>query len=221
MWRLAVLAGVSACYAPQFERCTVRCTIGEACPADLQCGTDHHCHEASDPATCPVDKFTLTVNPASSGMGLVTGMPQINCPTSCTETVDFGTVVDLSATAASGSRFVSWGGACSGTMICSVKVDADKTVDANFALQERLTVELMGTATGDVASISPMDLGFDCPSANAPCTTDVDQGTTVTLMATPDPGAALTGWDGACAGTSGVSCTLVLSGPLTAIAIFD
>ncbi len=221
MWRaIPIVVAVSACYAPQFERCTVRCSTGDACPTDMQCGIDHHCHEASDPATCPVDKFTLTVKPASSGMGLVTGMPQINCPSSCTETVDYGTVVDLSATPASGSRFVSWGGACAGTT-CTVTVDRDKTVDANFALQERLTVELNGTATGDVASISPVDLGFDCPSGNAPCTTDVDQGTAVTLMATPNPPAQLTAWDGACAGMSGDTCTLVLSGPLTAIAFFD
>jgi hypothetical protein len=219
MRALLALALASGCYSPQLERCTVRCTPGDQCPADMQCGDDHHCHDPGDTAACPVDKFMITVAPAGTGQGLVTGMPQINCPTACSETVDYGTSVSLSATAASGSRFVGWGGACSGDQACTVKVDADKSVDANFALEQRLTVELMGTGGGDVASISPTSLGFDCQMPA--CTVDVDQGTTITLMATPDNTSTFAGWDGACAAASGATCTVTLTGPLTAIAYFN
>ena len=214
---VAVLA--SGCYSPQLERCSVRCSPGDQCPADMQCGDDHHCHETSDTAACPLDQFKITVRPAGTGQGLVTGMPQINCPTSCSETVDYGTSVALSATAASGSRFVGWGGACSGDKACTVKVDADKDVDANFALEQRLTVELMGTGGGTVSSISPPGLGFVC--VDPACTVDVDQGTTITLMATPDNTSSFAGWDDACATASGDTCTVTLTTPLTAIAYFN
>lgn len=185
----------------------------------MQCGDDKHCHAPGDTMACPVDKFTVTVKPAGTGTGLVTAMPQINCPTSCMETVDYGTIVSLSATAAGGSRFVGWGGACTGSSACNLKVDGNKEVDANFALQERLTVELMGNGGGDVASISPPDLGFDC--AMPACTVDVDQGTTITLQATPDNTSTFAGWDGACAASSGDTCTLTLAAPQTAIAYFN
>lgn len=220
MRALFFLSLFAACYSPQFDRCTVRCSPGDRCPSDLQCSDDHHCHEPGDTVACPVDKFTLTVKPAGTGTGLVTGMPQINCGTTCSEMVDYGTTVTLTATASGGSRFVGWGGACTG-MTCAVKVDGDKTVDANFALEERLTVELQGNGGGDVYSITPADLGFDCPTQNSPCTVDVDQGTAITLMAQPDNVSAFTGWDGACASFSGDTCTVTLSMPLTAIANFN
>ncbi len=220
-----VLASFSlaACYSPQLERCTVRCTAGDTCPLDMTCSSDHHCHASGDTTACPVDQFTLTVKPAGTGMGLVTGMPQINCGTACSEKVDYGTSIDLVATAASGSRFVGWGGACTGAAACTVKVVADQTVDANFALQERLTVELTGGGAGDVASIAPTDLGFDCPTGSAPCTVDLDMGTIVTLMATPDMASAstFTGWAGACASASGDTCTLTMDSAQTASADFQ
>jgi hypothetical protein len=216
---LLVLAIVPACYSPQLERCTVRCSAGDTCPNDMLCGDDHHCHEPNDTIACQVDRFTLTVKQAGTGDGLVTGMPQINCPPSCSETVDYGTTVALTATASSGSRFVGWGGACTGSAACSVNVDADKTVNANFALVQRLTVELMGNGGGDVRSISPQALGFDC--VMPACTLDVDQNTSVTLQAVPDGSSSFIGWDGACASFNGDTCTVVLTDPLTAIAYFN
>ena len=43
-----------------------------------------------------------------------------------------GTVVAVTATPATGYVFSSWSGACTGTGACSVTMDADKTVTANF-----------------------------------------------------------------------------------------
>ena len=43
-----------------------------------------------------------------------------------------GTVVDLEATAASGSSFTGWSGACSGKGTCSLTMSADRNVNASF-----------------------------------------------------------------------------------------
>ena len=43
-----------------------------------------------------------------------------------------GTVVAVTATPATGYAFTSWSGACTGAGACSVTMDADKTVTANF-----------------------------------------------------------------------------------------
>jgi len=217
---LAVLAG---CYDPQLERCAVRCSfVGDPCPLSMTCGTDNHCHTADDMQECPVDSFTITVDPAGTGDGIVTGMPDLNCPPTCDETVVDGTDVALSAIANAGSRFVSWGGACSGSdASCSVTVTNDVTVGANFNLTEAITVELMGTGGGDVVSIQPVDLALDCNLGNAPCTVNWDEGASITLSTEPDSQSVFDGWGGDCAAASGNTCTLVLSGPVTAIALFD
>jgi len=219
MRALLALVLAAGCYSPQLERCSVSCTPGEQCPGDMLCGDDSYCHEPSDTVACAADQFTITVKETGTGQSLVIGAPRINCPPTCDENVADGTVVSLVATAASGSLFVGWGGACAGDKSCMVTVDADKEVDANFALEQPLTVELMGTGGGDVSSVSPPGLGFSCQMST--CTLDVAQGTTITLMATPDNTSSFNGWDGACVNSTGDTCTVTLSGPLTAIAYFN
>jgi hypothetical protein len=214
-----VLAG---CYGPQLERCAVRCTQGgDACPLEMTCGGDGHCHTADDKVACPVDKFQVTVMPAGGGTGVVTAMPQINCPSSCTETVDDGTKITLSATAAGGSRFAGWGGPCTGVDPCMLVVDGNKTVGANFVLTQPLTIEIQGPGPGHVYTTAPPDLMFMCSDSTTPCTTQYDAGASVTLMAQPDGASTSVTWDGACNGFTGDTCTVTLSQPVTAIAYFN
>jgi hypothetical protein len=87
---------------------------------------------------CVMQQHTLTltkVGGASSGSITIT--PGTNCGTSCTtqsNIYDHGTSVTLTANAASGYIFSSWGGACSGTSSsCSVSMIQDRSVTANFA----------------------------------------------------------------------------------------
>jgi Leucine-rich repeat (LRR) protein len=78
---------------------------------------------------------TLTVNKSGTGSGTVTSSPLgIDCGTDCSEDYDFGTEVTLTATPDAGSIFTGWSGSCSGAS-CSVTMDTDHSVNANFVLQ--------------------------------------------------------------------------------------
>ncbi len=73
------------------------------------------------------EKRTLTVTKTGNGSGTVTSTP---------EGVEFddGTVVTLAASPTTGSSFVDWDGACSGSSAsCTVTMDQARTVSASFA----------------------------------------------------------------------------------------
>lgn len=73
-------------------------------------------------ATFTQSEYTLTINKV--GNGIVTA----NKPAP----YYYGDIVQLTATPAAGSTFTSWSGACTGIGICSVTMDAAKSVTANF-----------------------------------------------------------------------------------------
>jgi len=75
-----------------------------------------------------------------------------------------------------------------------------------------VALALVLSGTGSVKSTVP---GVDC---SASCTTQWDQGSAVTLTATPSAGARFVRWTGACSGR--VGCTLVLSQSASASAVF-
>jgi hypothetical protein len=86
-------------------------------------------------AAFPAPQRTLTVVRAGSGGGTVTSTDGlINCGATCERTYGDDTLVELSATPASGSRFTGWSGACTGTGVCRPAMTADRTVTATFNL---------------------------------------------------------------------------------------
>jgi hypothetical protein len=79
--------------------------------------------------------FSLTVKKAGNGNGTVTSEPGgINCGSDCSEQYTDDTTVLLTASAATGSTFAGWSGACSGTGTCSVSMSAARSVTANFLI---------------------------------------------------------------------------------------
>ena len=83
-------------------------------------------------AAAAVLPYSVTVTNTGSGSGTVTSNPSgINCGSTCAASFALGTSVMLTATAASGSTFNGWGGACSGTGTCAVTTDA--AVTASFS----------------------------------------------------------------------------------------
>ena len=153
-------------------------------------------------------KYALTVAKAGTGTGTVTSSPSgIDCGATCSASYSSGTIVKLTAAAASGSTFVGWTGGCSGTSTCSVTMSATKNVTATFSLpappvQYSLTVLESGAGTGTVTS-SPT--GINC---GLTCSANYNSGTVVNLTATPASGSLFAGWSGACSGTAGCSVTM-------------
>jgi len=85
-----------------------------------------------------VQAVGLAVAKTGSGAGTVISAPSgLICGTSCAGTFPRGTTVTLMATAAPGSIFTGWSGACSGTASCTLTMNAAGEVAANFAAARR------------------------------------------------------------------------------------
>ena len=128
-----------------------------------------------------------------------------------------GTVVPVTATANPGFHFAVWsGGGCTGTdpNVCNVTMDANKTVEANFAIDlVALSVTFPGTGSGTVTSAPT---GISCSSA--PCSYSFDYNSSVTLTAAPTlPGSVFTGWGGDC---TGLTCSLTMTATRNVTATF-
>lgn len=78
----------------------------------------------------------LTVTMAGTGSGKVTSAPDgINCEPECSQAYVTGSPIALTASPYSGSEFADWnGGGCSGTGTCTVTMNEDTTVTAEFNL---------------------------------------------------------------------------------------
>ncbi len=75
----------------------------------------------------------LTVASAGTASGTVTSSPAgINCPGSCTASFSKGAAVVLTATAADGTTFAGWSGACTGLKTCNLNLTASATVTSTF-----------------------------------------------------------------------------------------
>ena len=70
------------------------------------------------------------------GDGAVDAKPGVRtCRSRCVWRFRYRTLARLSARPTAGSRFVGWGGACSGRSVCTVRVAKRRTVVARFAPQ--------------------------------------------------------------------------------------
>jgi len=148
----------------------------------------------------PPQNFQLTV--AVTGTGTVTSSPAgINCPSTCSASFPSGTSITLTATAGAGFKFGAYSGACSGAS-CQFVLSSNQSVSATFtsANSAQLTVTVAGSGT-----VTSNPAGINCPTA---CNASFNNGTSVTLTATPASGSTFSGFSGAC---SGVNCQLSLS----------
>ena len=162
--------------------------------------------------------FALAVTKSGTGSGTVTSSPSgISCGSTCNASYNSGTSVTLTAAAASGSTFGSWGGACSGTATaCTVSMTAARNVTATFnssSASFTLSVTKAGSGTGTVTSAPS---GINCGST---CSASYSSGTSVTLTAAAGSGASFAGWSGACSGTG--TCTVSMTQARSATATFN
>lgn len=153
----------------------------------------------------------LVVVTAGTGEGRVVSTPVgIDCPGDCTEPFVRRTSVSLVASAAEGSDFVGWEGACAGIDACSATVDGPTVAVASFV---RRTYDVAVATSGDGVARVRADLGaIDCGST---CRDRVGHGTTLTLTASPEVSSRIVAWGGACASAGDApSCTLTITGPV-------
>jgi hypothetical protein len=96
-----------------------------------------------------IGQRTLTVAKAGTGQGNVASKPagKIDCGATCSSSFSAGTKVTLVATAASGSDFAGWSGACAGTGLCKVTLNEAREVTASFT-------EPSGPTSGGAAVIA-------------------------------------------------------------------
>lgn len=96
----------------------------------------------------------LTLNPGP-GKGTVSGSG-INCGDTCLAACNSGAVVSLSATADPGSTFAGWSGeGCLGTGLCTVIMNANKTITANFQMSIVINYSITASVSGAGGTISP------------------------------------------------------------------
>jgi hypothetical protein len=157
----------------------------------------------------PTGSATLAITSDGLGSGMVTasGGSVSGGTASCTVTtahqpctVTFTSsraVGTLAAIAATGSTFVGWSGACTGTTNCSLNFSGSATVNATFARRPfEIKVVTDGGAHGRVVSDPP---AIDCGPT---CAATFPGGSSVTLHATAVPGWTFGNWTGACSGTT-------------------
>jgi hypothetical protein len=157
-------------------------------------------------AAANVNVPSITV--AKTGNGSVSSTDRnISCGSKCQSYYDAGATVTLTASAASGSVFVGWGGACAGAQAtCIVTMNDAQTATATFATAVKLSVSTSGKGA------------VTCGNGGA-CAQTVTQGTTVSFNATPATGFRFSNWAGACSGTS-ATCDLTINKDTQVQAVF-
>ncbi len=162
--------------------------------------------------------ISVSVTKKGSGEGTVTDNKNPNkifCGTTCSGTYDQNENVSLTAAPAAGSRFAGWTncsflvGQISLSPICTVLSNSDRAYDATFTKIHELKVVRAGNGTGHVYDKTALSK-IDCRPITNLCDYDYDEGTSVTLVASPDHDMVFTGWSGGgCSGTE-VECTVTM-----------
>ena len=135
-------------------------------------------------------------------------------PTSTT--VSHDTTKEFIVTPDSGYRIDSvtgCGGSLSGDIYTTGPVKADCEITATFT---RITHTLTITVDGSGKVEDDKDPQFICPSGV--CGQGYDEGTVVSLTATPDPGNVFVEWQGNCSGAG--TCSVTMSEPRSVTAVF-
>ena len=168
------------------------------------------CNVTMDAAKTVTATFTLktyvldVTKTGSTGTGTVTSSPAgIACGSDCSETLNHGTSVTLTATPTVGtSTFTGWsGGGCTGAGMCVVNLTAATTVNAVFTIN---SYPLTSSVTG-MGTITSSPAGVTCPGD---CSQNYTHGTVVSFSQMANPGWTFQSWGGACSGNTTCSVTM-------------
>ena len=183
-------------------------------------GTGTTCEVTVNAATTVAVTFakpTLTISPTPTN-GSVTGTG-VACGSGtsgdCSETVNAGTKITLTASPAANYAVGSWSGGCTGTgTTCEVTVNAATTVSVAFA---KPTLTISPTPTSGSVS----GTGIACGAGTSgDCSEAVNAGTKITLTASPAANYAVGSWSGGgCTGT-GTTCEVTVNSDTTVAVAF-
>ncbi|WP_028310555.1 InlB B-repeat-containing protein [Derxia gummosa] len=181
---------------------------GECAGSSATCNVTMSANRTVTAVFVPVPPTSVTLTTSVTGGGTLRSTPPgIDCGSTCEASYAVDTVVMLTPTPDLGQVFSGWGGACAGAgLSCSVTMSAARSVSASFAPVAAVLRRLDITRNGN-GTIRSQPVGIDCGST---CAASFNDGSSVTLTATPATGQRFTGWSGACAG-SGATCTLSLT----------
>jgi parallel beta-helix repeat protein len=167
------------------------------------------------------DSYALSISKTGTGSGQISSQPTgIDCGTQCTADYVPATVVSLTASPQSGSRFEGWGGACAGSQSSTaVTLNANQSCTAIFnpipappppppppapppstspavpppsppTVSYKLALNKAGTGSGRVSS---KPAGIECGSD---CLQYYNSDTEISLTPTPFTGSSFVGWEG-------------------------
>lgn len=131
----------------------------------------------------------------------------------CQQTHPQNRSLTFSAVPETGSVFMGWSGACTGTNpTCTFSMTSDRSLTATFSAMRSLTVSKGGAGSGTVSSApAGIDCGVDCDH-------EYLHGTGVTLSAAPDSSSVFSGWSVACTGKG--QCMVPMTGATSVNASF-
>jgi hypothetical protein len=167
--------------------------------------------------TCnPTTLFTLTVEKIGGDPNsfIASDPAGINCGSTCSFSFPYGRPVSLNATLAYGDILDSWGGACSGTGVCQLIMDSDKTVTATIYSGHiiNLSLEFYESGAPYYQTGSGVVVVNGTQTCEDPaCVYNFANGEVVTFQAIPDFGSTLYGWYESCEGELTYTCTLTLN----------
>ena len=129
---------------------------------------DHWSGACADSGSCSVtmdaDKSVTAHFVAAPTFGLsttvnISGAGTIN-PAEGIHTYNQGDIIPVTAVASPGYSFSNWSGDCTGSGACSVTMDSDKSVTANFAANSQGTVTLDGPVTNATGAANASSVSF-------------------------------------------------------------
>lgn len=132
----------------------------------------------------PEEALSVTM---SGGGEIASDLPGLACTANCTTQWDQGSAVVLSATPASGERFIRWSGGCTGNGVCPLKLDQPAAANALFG-PARIALRVAVTGRGAV-------------KCTPTCTKTFAGGDLLTLRAVAARGWKFARWSGGCTGT--------------------
>ena len=162
-------------------------------------------------------KVPLTIQLSGGGAGSVfvngTACTSEGNATTCTQQIEIGTSVIVTASPGANSQFLGFSGACSGTASCNFVVAGATSIGANFVpTTVPVTVLISGNGRGTVQIGSTAPCVYD-PATGAPsCTRQIPYGSTVIIGKSAGPGTVVGTFGAPCPAT-GNTCSLTVFSP--------